>query len=139
VRHRVDVWRAAYADAGTPLTLDAPGSLTVRVLPDVVDAVLDALLDNARTYAPGHPVDLQLRSVGEGVETVVRDRGSGLDAEERERAGERFWRGSRHAGLPGTGLGLAISRALAEAAGGELLLEQTEPHGLTVRLRLPQS
>lgn len=139
VRHRVDVWRPAYADASTPLTLDAPASLPVRVLPDVVDAALDALLDNARTYAPGRPVDLQLRTVGDMVEIVVRDRGSGLDAEERERAGERFWRGSRHAGLPGTGLGLAITRALVDAAGGDLRLEQTDPQGLTVRLRLPQS
>ena len=51
---------------------------------------------------------------------------------------DRFTRadGSR-TGQSGGGLGLAIVGALAEAAGGRVVLANTEPSGLTVTVTLP--
>ncbi|MFD5513678.1 ATP-binding protein [Streptomyces sp. NPDC127051] len=71
------------------------------------------------------------------VEVTVQDHGSGLTTEELAQAGGRFWRSTRHQNVPGTGLGLALTRILLEAAGGELHLAATQPHGLTATVRLP--
>jgi signal transduction histidine kinase len=38
----------------------------------------------------------------------------------------------------GFGLGLSIARAIVLAHGGELSLNDRKPHGLIVRIRLPQ-
>jgi signal transduction histidine kinase len=37
----------------------------------------------------------------------------------------------------GFGLGLSIAHAIVQAHGGELSLHDRQPHGLTVRIRLP--
>jgi len=70
----------------------------------------------------------------------VRDYGTGIPDEARERLFTRFGRvpGSRiRAGRTGTGLGLFLGRQLAEAMHGDLELESTSPDGTTFRLRLP--
>jgi signal transduction histidine kinase len=64
----------------------------------------------------------------------------GLSAEDKERAFDRFYRGTaaRATNLPGTGLGLDIARALAARVGGTVTLESPGMGaGTTATLRLP--
>jgi signal transduction histidine kinase len=77
----------------------------------------------------------------------VTDDGPGVPAEVRDRAFERFVRGAgdaRAASSPGgrgSGLGLAIVRAVVEAHGGSVSLEDAPCGGarFTARLRLAAS
>ncbi len=133
-RHRVEAWRPAYERAGTPLRLTAPADgPRVRLIPDVLDQVLDALLDNALKFAPGQPVHVV---VGAG-ELSVTDGGQGLSEADLAHVGERFWRSRSHQNVAGNGLGMAIAVALIDACGGKLLLEAAEPQGLRARIALP--
>jgi two-component system sensor histidine kinase MprB len=96
------------------------------------------LLDNARKFAPGAPIDVAIDVRDANVELVVRDHGPGLPAADLVCVGERFWRSSHHRAVPGTGLGLATARALLEGAGATLDVDMADP-GLAVRLRLPST
>ena len=58
-----------------------------------------------------------------GVEVEVADSGEGIPAGDGERVFEAFYRGDASRGEDGAGLGLAISRAIVEAHGGRIWLE----------------
>ena len=66
---------------------------------------------------------------------VVRDHGSGLDAEALEHVFDRFWRAG--SGEGGSGLGLAIVQSIVEASRGTITLADNAPHGLVVSVQLP--
>jgi signal transduction histidine kinase len=110
--------RAAHASA----TLTTNGVVDVWAVADRhdVDQVLDVLIDNALTHAPG-PIEVSLTVEGERVGVSVADHGPGIPADEVSRVTERFYRGH---GAPagGSGLGLAIARELAERWGGALMV-----------------
>ena len=115
-------WEERAAQASSVLTANdgsgPPGSSPVVVDPADLDQILDVLLDNAITYAPG-PIELSVDTDGSRSELRVRDRGPGIPADEAPRVTERFFRG-RGAAPGGSGLGLAIARELAERWGGGL-------------------
>jgi signal transduction histidine kinase len=99
--------------------------------------VLFNLIQNAiRHTPPDGSVTVRAEDVEDGVEIEVLDTGSGIAPDARERVFEPFYRAdaSRHA--PGAGLGLAIARAIVEAHGGAIWLEDA-PSGTRVRFRLP--
>ena len=99
--------------------------------------VLFNLIQNAiRHTPPDGSVTVRAEGVDGGVEIEVADTGSGIDRDARARVFEPFFRAdaSRHA--PGAGLGLAIARAIVEAHGGAIWLEDA-PAGTRVRFRLP--
>jgi signal transduction histidine kinase len=75
---------------------------------------------------------------GDAVEIEVADTGSGISADDRDRIFEPFFRGGEQAARPadGAGLGLAISRAIVEAHGGRIWLEDA-PAGTRVRFSIP--
>ncbi len=104
---------------------------------ELVRRIVDNLVDNAGRYTPaGTTVRVTVASDEDAVTLDVVDDGPGLGATERERAIERFHRGSTAAGVSGTGLGLAIVDEAARALGGSLLLEEGAPHGLLARVEL---
>ncbi len=86
----------------------------------------------------GQPAEIVLSaSVRDGFVVVdVRDRGTGIPADQRDRAVERFGRldASRH--KPGSGLGLSLVAAVARLHGGSFTLADNEP-GLAATLVLP--
>jgi len=111
-----------------------------RVLCDIdgVERILLNLIDNARKYAPGTPVSLEIRADARTIAVRVRDRGQGIDAEDARRIFVAFERGE-HAGdsdAPGLGLGLSLARELARAMGGDLCLVPVEGPGACFELTL---
>jgi signal transduction histidine kinase len=99
--------------------------------------VLFNLIQNAIHHTPPDgSVTVRAEDVDGGVEIEVADTGAGIAPDQRQRVFEPFYRAdvSRHA--PGAGLGLAIARAIVEAHGGAIWLEEATV-GTRVRFRLP--
>lgn len=91
--------------------------------------VMMNLLQNAVRHTPADgSVTVKIERAGEGFEVEVADTGDGVNPEDRERIFEPFYRGGSEAARtrPGTGLGLAIARAVVEAHGGRIWLEESE-------------
>ena len=119
VDRAVHRWEERAGRASSTLSGTTDGApLAVVADPDDVDQVLDVLIDNALTYAPG-PVAISATADGDRAVVAVADRGPGIPADEVARVTERFFRG-REASSGGSGLGLAIARELAERWGGSL-------------------
>ncbi|HUR20557.1 MAG TPA: HAMP domain-containing sensor histidine kinase [Vicinamibacterales bacterium] len=85
-----------------------------------------------------HPVEGRPKG-SEEVHVAVSDRGRGIDAEDRARVFEPFYRG-RHAvdqQIQGYGLGLSLVQRIAEAHGGRVALSTELGQGATFTLQLP--
>jgi signal transduction histidine kinase len=99
--------------------------------------VLFNLIQNAIHHTPPDgSVTVRAQAVDGHVEIEVADTGAGIAAEQRDRVFEPFYRVDQSRQAPGAGLGLAISRAIVEAHGGAIWLEDA-PVGTRVRFRLP--
>jgi signal transduction histidine kinase len=133
---------AAFFDgSGGRIELRLPDhGITFRFDPDRVEQVLHNLLDNAVKYSPpDSPVVLGADEPGNVLEFTVRDRGTGIPAEELDRIFERF----HQVGDPltreqdGVGLGLYISKRIVDEMGGEIQVSSEIGAGTTFRVRLP--
>ncbi len=107
----------------------------------LLETSLRNLLDNALRYSPAdRPVALYVSfdQTARQATLAVSDHGPGLDAEQWQRIGQRFWRGDQGRGpKDGAGLGLSIVHAIAARVGGELTLRARDGGGLVARLRIP--
>jgi len=119
------------------LALDLP---LVRVDSVLVEQALGQLLENAAKYSPaGSEIEVSGRCEQKHVVLAVRDRGSGLTADERRQLGKRSFRGKRHLeGTSGSGLGLWIASIFIAANGGTLHAESSGPNlGTSISMLLP--
>jgi two-component system sensor histidine kinase KdpD len=117
----------------------APADLApIHVQGALIEQVIYNLIDNAAKFSSGRtPVRIEVRRMQDALELRVADDGPGIDAAEHERIFEMFHtdaRGDRVA--RGTGLGLAICRAIVEAHGGSIAVEDV-PVGASLLIRLP--
>jgi two-component system sensor histidine kinase MprB len=103
--------------------------------PADVDQILDNLLHNAVTYAPG-PIEVSTATNDGLVSMTVRDHGPGIAEGELPHVTERFYRGSRER-AKGSGLGLAIVSELAEQDGGSMRVSAAPGGGTIVEVSFP--
>ena len=93
------------------------------------------LLDNAIRHAnPGGDVAARLERSGDHVVLRITNDGDGIPLAHQSRVFERF---VRLGDSEGAGLGLPIARWIAEAHGGTLVLERSEPGSTTFAVTLP--
>ncbi|GAA4232865.1 signal transduction histidine kinase [Streptosporangium album] len=132
---RLDAWRPRAAELG--VTLRRTGGLggCVLTVPEALDQLLDALIDNALKFGADE-VTVHVEQADDLAEIHVLDNGPGLPEEARTRALGRFWRSPAHQNVDGSGLGLSIVAVLVAASGGSVDLLAREPSGLDVRVRL---
>ena len=72
-----------------------------------------------------------------GTTIEVADRGPGIDAEDRDRVFDRFYRATSARTRPGSGLGLSIVSQIATLHGGTVTLDARAGGGTVARLSLP--
>lgn len=129
-------WRAIARTRGMVLRHHHAGERSaVWVARADVERTLDILIENAVHYSPpGSSITI----VSGPSHVEVRDRGPGIQADEREAVFDRFRRGQAGlAGPPGSGLGLAIARELIRGWGGEVTIDDRPGGGSTVVVSLP--
>jgi signal transduction histidine kinase len=99
------------------------------------------LLDNACHYSIDEQalIDVSLRHTQENVTIEVRDRGTGIAAEDIPRLTEAFYRPdhARQRNTGGYGLGLYLCKLIAEAHGGQIVIESEPGTGTSVTVKLP--
>jgi signal transduction histidine kinase len=100
--------------------------------------MLANLLSNAVKYAPNEPeIAVVALRMGSFVVIAVCDRGLGIDADELDNIGERYFRGKTSTGIAGTGIGLALTKVLIDMHGGSLNIESKKGEGSTFTISLP--
>lgn len=126
------------ADAlrGTTLAVDID-DVAVDARADEIATIVGALLDNARLYAPGAPVELRACQRGGEVALEVRDFGPGIAAAEHAAIFDRGRRGRSSRDVAGSGLGLYLARNRARAIGGDLTTYAPAGCGAAFVLTIP--
>jgi signal transduction histidine kinase len=134
----VAAFRVSAAERGVHLAAELPsGKVVAEADAEKVQRVLFNLIQNAIRHTPADgSVTVRASGGPSGVEVEVADSGEGIPAGDGERVFEAFYRGDSSRGEDGAGLGLAISRAIVEAHGGRIWLEDGDP-GTRVRFTLP--
>jgi signal transduction histidine kinase len=125
----VAAMRVPAEQRGVTISADLPpGEVLAEANAEKVQRVLFNLIQNAIRHTPADgSVTVRAKSAGKGVEVEVADSGEGISAADGERVFEAFYRGDAARGEDGAGLGLAISRAIVEAHGGKIWLEDGSP------------
>jgi signal transduction histidine kinase len=112
----------------------------VRADPVLLRRVLANLLTNAVKYSPAEAaIGVRIAADGSGWAAVeVIDAGPGLDAHERVRVFEPFWRtaGPLRDQVRGAGVGLALVREYVAVMGGQVEVRSQVGEGSTFSVRL---
>lgn len=125
------------ADAGMNVLMAPADPLPVECQPGAIKRVVSNLIDNAVKY--GGRADVSIVHAPDFTEIAVEDAGLGIPADMMEKVFQPFYRieESRSRETGGVGLGLAISQSIAQAHGGEIVLQNKKGGGLRASLRLP--
>ncbi len=119
---------------GTDIPADLPLVPFDAIL---IEQVFINLIENAIKHTPaGSTIDVSACARQGEVEIEVGDRGSGVDAPNRERVFEKFYRGHEGEG-GGVGLGLTICRGIVSAHVGRIWVEDRPGGGASFRFTLP--
>jgi len=134
-----DAIAAAQAEAeAKSITIELIAAATGCELAGVkplLESLVSNLLNNALHYAGnGSRVQLQCRREDGELVLTVDDSGPGLDAEQREKAPGRFYRGG-DTNRSGAGLGLSIVKTIAQNHRASVQLSESNLGGLCVTVR----
>ncbi len=118
-----------------PIRVDAEREVIGRWDRLRVEEIVRNLLSNALRFGALQPIDVVVTTRGELAVFAVRDRGAGIQPQDRERIFENYVR-LRKTG-DGFGLGLWIVRQLTEAMGGMVECDSDVGRGSTFTVTLP--
>jgi signal transduction histidine kinase len=127
-----------FADMGHKIVYDGPEHAMATVRPDDLHRSVTNLVENAVRF--GAEATIRLMVSSDTVTIEVEDDGPGISDERKDVMLEPFVRGDDARNMDeatGFGLGLSIVRTIVLGHGGELTLNDRQPHGLIVRIQLP--
>jgi len=97
-------------------------------------------LGNSIKYTKQGEIELIAKKTDEKLITItIKDSGIGMDASEREKLFEKFYRvqGEETRGIIGTGLGLWITKQLVELMGGTISVDSIKHVGSQFYFTIP--
>ncbi|MGH1348805.1 MAG: sensor histidine kinase [Nannocystales bacterium] len=121
----------------TRVSLQCEGDGTVLGDGGLLAIVVKNAIDNALKFSDG-PIAVQVTERPGEVEVRIDDEGPGLDAGQRARAFEPFFRGRGARGVAGHGIGLALVEHVTRAHRGSVAFVGTQP-GAHLSIRLPRA
>ena len=127
-----------FADMGHRIAYDGPPHAMATVRPDDLHRSVTNLVENAIRF--GAETTIRLIASPDHMTIEVEDDGPGISDARKDVMLEPFVRGDEARNMDeasGFGLGLSIARAIVQAHGGKLSLNNRQPHGLIVRIQLP--
>jgi signal transduction histidine kinase len=127
-----------FTDMGHKVVYEGPQHAMATVRPDDLHRSVTNLVENAVKF--GAETTVRLIASLDVMTIEVEDDGPGISDARKDIMLEPFVRGDDARNMDeasGFGLGLSIARSIVLAHGGELSLNDREPHGLIVRIRLP--
>lgn len=132
-RRVIDSFELRAREAGVEFSLRIENeNCQVRGDEALLTSLVSNLVDNAVKYAGrGSRVRLQCVCDAYGWQVLVEDSGAGLDAAQREKVLERFYRAGDN-GSAGAGLGLSIVKTIADLHGARVELDESALGGLKV-------
>ncbi len=140
VLETVDAMRAQAEAGSVSVCAELTKNLeAARANPEQIQRVLFNLIQNAIRHTPADgSVTVRASLAEDAVQVEVLDTGHGIPPAERERVFDAFVQGSDRASRSdgSAGLGLAISRAIVEAHGGRIWIEDAAV-GTSIRFSLP--
>ncbi len=133
---------SAHELGGHPIDLRAGARLSlVWADKQLLQMAFFQLLDNAAKYSrPGSSIVVDVQEEPAEMFISVRNEGSFIPAEERDKVFQRFYRspGSEHRAA-GTGIGLSVVRRITEAHQGRTWVTSDPESGTTFVLTLPRT
>jgi len=114
--------------------------LLVRADAKLIVQVIINLVDNAVKYTPeGCPIRITVTRNGNMASLCVADLGCGIADDEKEKIFEKFYSGSHTIAdnRRRLGLGLYLCRAIIQAHGGTIHVQDNIPHGSVFTFTLP--
>jgi two-component system sensor histidine kinase KdpD len=104
----------------------------------LLQQVMVNLLDNADKYSgSGLPIDISVVTMSQGLYITIADHGPGIPTGLLEKIFEKFFRINEESAQSGVGLGLSICRAIIEAHGGEIQVNNRNGGGALFKIYLP--
>jgi len=125
-------------DCNISLDLPEEGVAALDGAPDDLHRLVLNLVENALLHTPpGTPVVVAVAREGSALSLEVSDRGPGVPTELRDRIFDRFAReAGDEVGNGGSGLGLAIVRAVVQAHGGSVTVDEAPGGGARFTVKL---
>ncbi len=114
--------------------------LLVKADPKLIVQVITNIVDNALKYTPADAtVTLTAARVEDMAEIRIADTGNGLSEEEKQKVFDKFYCGKNKIAdnRRSLGLGLYLCKAIVEAHGGTICVEDNQPQGAVFRFTLP--
>jgi signal transduction histidine kinase len=127
-----------FTDMGYKVIYDGPEHAMATVRPDDLHRCITNLIENAVKF--GAETTIRLAMSPDTATIEIQDDGPGISDARKEVMLEPFVRGDDARNMDeasGFGLGLSIARTIVLAHGGEFSLNDRQPQGLIVRIRLP--
>ena len=136
----VELYAEVAEEKQITVTLDQPAVVEADVDAVRLGQAINNLLDNALKYTPpAGRVALALHAEPAAVMLTVSDNGPGVPAAEREAIFRRLYRGDASRSQRGLGLGLSMVKAIVEAHGGTVTVDDAPDGGARFTVRLPRA
>jgi signal transduction histidine kinase len=111
-----------------------PGCIVRGDATEIREAFANVLLNAVQASSAGGAIDVRSGHSDGGIDLVVRDHGTGMSKETKERLFDPFF---TTRGAQGTGLGMSMVDAIMIRHGGRISVESAEGVGTTITLRFP--
>ena len=138
VERAADLYREVAEEGKITVMLELPVAVTMEADAIRLGQVINNLVDNALKYTPGGGrVVLGVSSDQTVARFTVTDNGPGVPATERAAIFRRLYRSDASRSQRGFGLGLSLAKAIAEAHGGTITVDDAPRGGARFTLSLP--